>query len=274
MTTNSHTDSPIRTVTLTLDQGAVDVTVEIHGHGRPFLVLHGGAGPFSVAPFARLLAEQRQAQVIVPTHPGFGGTPRPDWLTDPAGLAQVYSRLLDELGADGVTVVGSSIGGWIAAELALVGNDRISGIVLVNAVGIAVPEHPVTDVFPLSPAELSRLSFHDPAKFGIDPASMSDAQRAGMAANRATLAVYGGYPAEMVDPGLRERLAKATLPTLVLWGESDQVAVPEYGRAFAAAFPNARFRLLHGAGHLPQIETPDQVLPAVWDFAGSAESIA
>lgn len=270
MTVDSHTS--VRTHTLTFDQGKVDVTLDTHGRGRPFLILHGGAGPLSVAPFARLLAEQREARVLIPTHPGFGGTPRPDWLSNPAGLAQLYSRLLDELGVDSVTVVGSSIGGWIAAELALVGNDRITGLVLVNAVGIAVPEHPVADVFPLSPAELSRLSFHDPAKFGIDAAAMSDAQRAGMAANRATLAVYGGYPAEMVDSGLRERLAKVALPTLVLWGESDQIADPDYGRAFAAAIPDARFQLLTGAGHLPQIETPDQVLAAVWDFTSGGAS--
>ncbi|GAA2143418.1 hypothetical protein GCM10009760_29770 [Kitasatospora kazusensis] len=249
--------------TLALD--GVELDFEDHGQGRLVLLLHGGGGPQTVAPFVRLLAGQRPARVIAPVHPGFGGTGRPDGLTSPAGLARLYARLLEELDLTGVTVVGNSLGGWVAAELALLGSDRISGVVLVNAVGIVVPGHPVADVFALSPQELSRLSFHDPAKFRIDPGALTEAQRAGAAANRAALAVYGG-PASAGDPTLRGRLAGVGLPTLVLWGESDQVVDQDYGRAYAAAVPNARFQLLRGTGHVPQIETPGQLLPAVWDF--------
>jgi pimeloyl-ACP methyl ester carboxylesterase len=114
----------------------------------------------------------------------------------------------------------------------------------------------------LSPDELSKLSCHDPAKFGIDPATLTDAQRAGFAANLAALRVYGGEQS-MADPTLRGRLASIGVPVLVLWGESDQVIDPDYGRAYAAAIPGARFQLLPGAGHLPQIETPDQLLAAI-----------
>ncbi|MCQ4079409.1 alpha/beta fold hydrolase [Streptomyces sp. RB6PN25] len=102
-------------------------------------------------------------------------------------------------------------------------------------------------------------------KFAIDPAALPGAARAVMAANRAALAVYQG-PHSTGDPSLRERLAKVTRPTLVVWGESDQVVDADYGRAFAAAIPEAGFQLLHDTGHLPQIETPDQLLAVVWDF--------
>ena len=81
-----------------------------------------------------------------------------------------------------------------------------------------------------------------------------------MAGNRAALAVYGGA---MADPTLRERLASILVPALVLWGESDRIADPDYGRAFAAAIPGGRFRLLHGTGHVPQIETPQLLLAAI-----------
>src|ERR1700733_15440136 len=94
------------------DLGPVPVTVTERGEGRPFLVLHGGAGPQSVDGFADLLAAAEPARVIVPTHPGFGGTPRPAGLDTMRSLAQVYVGLLDELGLTGVTVVGNSIGGW------------------------------------------------------------------------------------------------------------------------------------------------------------------
>ncbi|WP_316762071.1 alpha/beta fold hydrolase [Streptomyces herbicida] len=255
------------THTLTLDQGPLDVTVDLHGRkGHPFLLLHGGGGPQAVAPFAGLLAEQRPARVFTPVHPGFDGTDRPDWLTDVTTLAQIYARLLDALDLRDVAVVGNSIGGWIAAELAALGSDRISSVTLVNAVGIDVPGHPIADAFSLTPVELSRLSFHDPSKFRFDPSTLSEAQRAVMAANRATLRVYSGVNA-MADPTLPDRLAKIAHPTLVVWGASDQVVDADYGRAYAQAVPDAEFRLLQGTGHMPQTETPEEFLPVVWDFA-------
>jgi pimeloyl-ACP methyl ester carboxylesterase len=256
------------TLDLTLTgPGPVGVTVDDLGEGRPFLLLHGGGGPQTVAGFAELLATKEPARVITPTHPGFGGTPRPEGLAGMAGLAALYRELLDRLGLDGVTVIGNSIGGWIAAELALLGSPRITGTVLVDAVGIEVGGHPVTDIFPLSLDELARLSYHDPAAFRIDPAAMTEAQRAGMAANRAALQVYGG--ARMTDPSLRGRLAAIAMPTLVIWGDADRIVDPGYGRAYAAAVPGARFELLTETGHLPQLESPEQLLRAVWDFAGA-----
>jgi pimeloyl-ACP methyl ester carboxylesterase len=240
-----------------------DLTVDDRGTGRPFLLLHGGGGPQTVAQFAGLLCEK--ARVLTPVHPGFGGTARPDELTDIPALARTYAHLLDVLGLTDVTVVGNSIGGWIAAELALLGSDRVSGVVLVNAVGIEVPGHPIADTFSLTPAELARLSFHDPAKSPALAAAPSEAQLAVMATNRAALELYSG-PHAMADPTLRERLAKVTHPTLVAWGESDRIVDADYGRAYAAAIPKARFDLIPHAGHLPQLEAPEQLLAAIAEF--------
>src|SRR5690242_16259248 len=247
--------------------GSVPVTIDDRGEGRPVLLLHGGGGPQTVAGFAEVLATTGPARVITPTHPGFGGTPRPDRLASMAGLAMLYGELLDRLGLHDVTVIGNSIGGWIAAELALLGSARISGVVLVDAVGIEVDGHPVTDIFPLSMDELARLSYYNPAAFRIDPAAMTEDQRAAMAANRVALAVYGG--ARMADPRLRARLAAIACPTLVIWGEADRIVDPGYGRAYAAAIPGAQFELLPGTGHLPQLETPEQLMRAAWDFTGA-----
>jgi len=207
-------------------------------------------------------AGTRPARVIVPTHPGFGGTPRPEALVSIGGLARVYAALISKLGLDGVTVIGNSIGGWIAAELALVARARISSLVLVDAVGIEVPGHPVADVFPLSLDELSRLSYHDPLRFRVDTSKFTPEQKAMRAANIAALRLYGGS----MDPSLRARLSTIAVPTLVLWGESDRVADVEYGRAYAQAIAGARFRLLDGTGHVPQIETPELLAEAIWPF--------
>ncbi len=252
------------TITLSTDN-QIDITVDEYGTGHPFLLLHGGAGSQSVTGLAQQLATSDHAHTYVPTHPGFGGTTRPDWLNSVRILAETYVALIEQLDLRDVTVIGSSIGGWIAAEMALQGSSRIRSFILIDAAGITVEGQPVVDIFPLTMDELAKLSYHNPAAFRIDLAAMPDTQKRIMAANRQALAVYGGQPS-MTDPTLRKRLGAITTPPLVLWGDSDGIVPPDYGRAYAAAIPTATFQLLSNAGHLPQIETPDQVLTAIRNF--------
>jgi pimeloyl-ACP methyl ester carboxylesterase len=236
----------------------ISVSFRELGSGRPVLLLHGGAGPSSVAGFTDLLGATNR--VIAPTHPGFDGTPRPESLTTPNQLAALYISLLDALELENVVVAGTSIGGWIASEIALLGSPRVGQLVLIDAVGITVDGHPVANVFELTLPELMKLSFHDPAPLRIDPSTLTDERKAALAANRATLGVYGGAS---TDDTLRGRLASITVPTLVVWGESDRVSDPVYGRAFADAIPRAKFQLLPATGHVPQIETPAALLAAL-----------
>jgi pimeloyl-ACP methyl ester carboxylesterase len=233
------------------------------GTGPNVLLLHGGGGPQTVAGFAELLAADHH--VVTPTHPGFGGTPRSDGLTTVAGLAGVYAALLEELDLDEVTVVGNSIGGWIAAELALLGSDRVKEVVLVDAVGIEVEGHPVVNFFALDFPTIAKLSYFDPEKFRIDPATLPPAAQEVLAGNRATLAVYAS---EMTDPTLRDRLAGIKVPAHVIWGDCDRIVDPEYGRAFAEAIPGATFEVLKDTGHLPQLESPDLLASAVRRVTG------
>ena len=153
------------THTVTLDGiGPVPVTVTERGAGRPFLLLHGGAGPQSVDGFAALLASSWPARVLTPLHPGFGGTPRPDGLTTIRGLGRLYVQLIEDLGLTGVTVVGNSIGGWIAAEIALLDSPRISHVVLVDAAGLRLDAYPVPDFFSLSLDRASSGSAWTPSR--------------------------------------------------------------------------------------------------------------
>jgi pimeloyl-ACP methyl ester carboxylesterase len=245
--------------------GPVEVSVAEYGSGQPFLLLHGGAGPTSVTGFAERFAAAHQVHVLVPTHPGFGGTARPEALDSIAGLAALYQGLLDQLSMTDVTVIGNSIGGWITAQIALLRSPRVSGIVLIDAVGIEVPGHPVADFFSLTLDQVFTLSFHNPAPFRIDPSTLPPAAQAVAAGNRAAIATYAG--ASMSDPALAARLGTLEIPTLVLWGESDGIVDLDYGRAYADAIPMARFQVLPAAGHSPQLETPDQVIRAIWDSA-------
>jgi pimeloyl-ACP methyl ester carboxylesterase len=244
----------------------VPLTVTDEGDGAPVLLLHGGAGPDSVAGLASSLAAHYQVRALTPVHPGFSQTERPAHLASAADLAGLYGRLLDHLGLTDVTVIGSSVGGWIAAELALAAPARAARLILLDAVGLDSAEHPATDFFSLTPAQVAELSWADPAGHVIDPAALSQAQQLVMAGNRAALLAYGGQ--SMADPSLAARLSGVAAAALVVWGEADRIVTPAYGKEYAAAIPGSVFRTIPGAGHLPQLETPQALLAVLTEFGG------
>src|SRR5947209_6343259 len=124
--------------------GGLTVRIDERGSGPPMLVLHGGGGPQTVAGLASALS--RHALVLTPTHPGFAGEPRPEWFDSIDDLALTYLELLERLELRDVMVIGSSLGGWIASEMAVRDSTRLSSIVLVDAIGIQVEGHPIADV--------------------------------------------------------------------------------------------------------------------------------
>jgi pimeloyl-ACP methyl ester carboxylesterase len=234
------------------------------GTGRPVLVLHGGGGPFTTAVLAQHLAES--THVFAPTHPGFMGTPRPNDIDSVRALADLYSEYLIEKDLTDVIVVGSSVGGWLAAELALgSAADRIAGVVLINAVGVEVEGHPVRSLAGLTPPEIAQFSFHDPSNLRLPPPSPEGLAIA--QGNAATLAALSGPTG--VDATLLARVAGIHAPTLVIWGVSDRVADLDYGKAFAAAIPDATFTEIPDAGHLPFLENAPAVFEALDPFVAS-----
>jgi pimeloyl-ACP methyl ester carboxylesterase len=257
--------------TLKLGDG-LEITIEERGDaarsaGAGVLLLHSGAGPRSVAGLAAGLSEH--GYVVTPVHPGFDGTPRVPWLDSVADLADAYLDLLAELGLTEVMVIGNSVGGWIAAEMALRDiHGTVRSLVLLNANGIRPDEAgQVTDIRGMEPAAIGRLSFFNPA-LRPDPASMSQEQRAAMAANQRALVAYAGQDF-MFAPKLRRRLHRVTAPVLVAWGQQDGIVSAAYGRSYAAAFVNGHYTPIAEAGHFPQVEQPDAVLAAISDFAGN-----
>ncbi|MBO1755046.1 alpha/beta fold hydrolase [Allobranchiibius sp. CTAmp26] len=255
---------PARSTTTTLrDRGDVQVAVDDIDRTRPFLLLHGGGGPMTMTGFAHLLAERTHARVLLPTHPGFAGTARSESLASTRDLALAYVELIEERDLADLTLIGNSFGGWLAAEIALLHSPRVSGVVIVDGVGLQVTGHPPTDVRGLTPDALAALSFHDPAK---SPAARA-AGSAGPSPDVQALVAYAG--ATMTDPTLESRLADIDLPVHVLWGESDGIVDVDYGKAYAAAIPGSTFTLLPRTGHLPQVETPEELLDAILDLGRS-----
>lgn len=238
------------------------LVIDDTGRGRPILVLHGGGGPDTVKPITAHLATSRR--VLTPTLPGWNGAPRPESMTTVGDYAQAYLDHLADLGLGDVVAIGSSLGGWIAAEMAT--RDRtgvLGGVVIVDGAGIVVEGEPITDFFSLTPREVAEHAWHDPDRYFIDPSTVPPERAAIQQANMQTMALVAH---SMHNPELRGRLGAVTIPALVIWGESDRIFTPGYGRAYADSFARGRFALVTAAGHLPQIEQPVATLALVDEF--------
>jgi len=245
--------------------GEVPVTYTDQGEGHPFLLLHGGAGSQSVRAFADLLATTRHARVISPTNPGFDGTPRPAELATIKDLAATHLALLDALDLRDVTIIGNSIGGWTAAEMALAASPRVSSVILVDAVGLTDDVGPMRDFFGLAWHEVEDYSYNEPDRFRTDLDALPAAAKQNMAGNRATMLAVAGRA--MGDPTLLARLPRITTPVLVVWGAADGIVPLSHGRAYRDAIPGAELDIIDTAGHLPQLETPERLVHDVWQFA-------
>ena len=245
------------TVADRLTARGIDLEVLRRGAGRPLLWLHGFHALDPEAPVVERLAAH--AEVIAPSHPGFGRSPRPDDVDAVYDLVHLYLEVLDGLGRDDVTLVGHSFGGWLAAEIAATSPRRLHRLVLVDALGIKVSDREtpdILDVFNTHPREVRRRAWHDPDRFAPDFDAMTDDALVIYHREWESLSLYGWRP-YMYNPRLRRWLHRIAVPTLVVWGEADGIVTPAYGRAYAAEIPGARFETIAGAGHSPHVEQPE-----------------
>ena len=237
------------------------------GQGRPLLFLHPGIGLDPQAAVLDRLAER--ARLIAPTHPGFGASEQPPSFDSIDDLVYFYLDLLDELDLRDVTLVGVSLGGWIAAEMAVRSTQRIGRLVLANPVGIKVggrDSRDIADIFAIPEADFNTLAYADPAIAARDYKAMPDSAVRAVARNREATARYAWSP-YMHNPKLKGRLHRIRIPTLLLWGTEDRILSESYGRAYCAAIPGARFELVARAGHFPHIEQPDEFARKTLAFA-------
>jgi pimeloyl-ACP methyl ester carboxylesterase len=247
----------------------VELDVFERGQGAPILYLHGGGGIGLDLPFLELLAKERR--VIAPSHPGFGKSSLPDWLDSIDDIAHIYLELMDRLGLARTDLVGFSIGGWIAADIATKVPERLNRLVLIGPVGVktGTPDKlDIPDVFAMPREKLDRLRFHDPAKNPVDLANMSDEELHTVARNNETLALLTWEP-YMHNPKLNHRLHRVNVPTLFLRGAKDGIVSVEYLERYAALVPGAATETIAEAGHLPQVEQRDTTAGRILQFLKS-----
>lgn len=234
----------------------IELEVVRRGAGHPLVLLHGFQQIDPSARFFDLLS--RRMEVIAPSHPGFGNSPRPKDFESVYDVVNLYAALLDALPYDKVALMGLSFGGWLAAELAVRSCHNIDRLILVDPVGIKVSDREtpdITDVFNTHPEEVKRRTWCDPAN-APDFNAMSDEALITRHRNWESLSLYAWHP-YMHNPRLAYWLPRISVPTQVIWGASDEIVRPRYGAAFAGLIPGAAFVVIDQAGHQPEIEKPD-----------------
>lgn len=248
--------------------GGVELEVNIRGAGKPMLLLSGEEQLENEHAFVDELAQR--FQVIMPSAPGFGNSPRPDWLTNTDDISYVYLDLLESLGLKGVTVAGFGHGGWIAAEMAVKDDSLIDRMVLTSAYGVKIGgpfDVDIQDIWIAHPSKVLAMKWHDPEKGKRDYSAMSDEQLTIVARNTETFARYCWEP-YMHNPKLRHRLHRIRVPTLFIWGEHDGMTSAAYGKAYAGLVPGARFETIAQAGHYPHLEQSEAFMKVFNAFTG------
>jgi pimeloyl-ACP methyl ester carboxylesterase len=242
------------------------VRVRVHraGEGPVVLFLHGAGGVPQWLPFFDKLAERHQ--VLVPEHPGFGGSDNPSWIRSIGDLAMFYLDLVEEAGLDGIHLVGNSFGGWLAAEILVRDRARFKSLVQLAPAGIRVKGVPAGDNFIWGPEEAVRNLYHDQAFADrILALAPSEEQLDMMLHNRFTVAKFGWQP-RWYDPDLEKWLHRVKLPALVVWGDDDRIMPPAYAALWRERLPDARLLMVEDCGHLPHVEHAALVAREVLQF--------
>jgi len=260
--------------TETIPIAGVAMQVARAGGGPPLLVLHHDIGTLERLPFYDTLATR--FTVVVPSHLGYDGSQRPDWMRNVRDLAAAHQWLLSELAVtrdpQTVSVVGLGFGGWIAAEMATQAPRAFRKLVLVGAMGLKPDRGVIADQALLSYIDYVRLGFADQRAFdrlfGADPTT---AQLEKWDLNREMTFRIAWKP-YMYNPTLPHLLGGVPTPTLVVWGRDDRVVPLECGERFAKALPRARLEVVEGAGHFVEMEKPHELAQLVTDFVSQGES--
>ena len=228
------------------------------GTGAPLLFLHGANGAPVVMPFMEKLAQR--FDVLVPEHPGYGKSDEPEWLENIHDLAYFYLDFLKALSLSNVTLVGTSMGGWIAMEMAVRDTSRIKSLVLVSPAGVTAPGLRAADIFLMAPEEAVRNLFVDRKLAEARLAQPEDIDIS--LKNRHTTARLAWEP-RLHDPFLPKWLHRIDVPVKLVWGREDRILPVGLAEVLAQRIPGAQVHILENCGHLPHAEKPDEFVDIV-----------
>jgi len=239
------------------------------GSGATLVFLHGAGGLLDDNPFLDQLA--RSHHVFAPEWPGFGESTGEELLEDMLDFTLHGWDLVEALGLRQPHLIGHSMGGMIAAEMACVAPHDVGKLVLVSSAGLWMDEHPIPDIFAMLPYQIAEVLFHDPQRGqalltgGADLSDM-EALKDFYISSQRRLAMAGKILFPIPNRRLAKRLYRVTADTLVLWGASDRLMVPAYATRWKALIPSARVEVIEKAGHMLPYEQPEAFVRAVSRF--------
>ena len=233
------------------------------GSGRPVLVLHHDIGTPDRLPFYDDLA--RHFDVLVPHHPGYGKSERPQWLRNVRDVAVIYQRLLSDLGVERASLIGLGFGGWIAAEMATMAPREFHRLVLVGAMGLKPADGDIFDQAIVSYLDYARAGFHDQGAFARVYGDVSTDQLVEWDLCR-EMSFRIAWKPYMYNASLPHLLGGVKAPALVVWGDDDQIVPKSAGEVYAKSLPNARFETIPSSGHCVDMEQPDALARLVTSF--------
>jgi pimeloyl-ACP methyl ester carboxylesterase len=251
----------------TISVGGIRVHTWVGGQGDPLLVLHGAGGNRGWTRWLDQVSER--FTVWAPTHPGFGRSDDADWMEGIDDLARFHLWFIEAAKLGRPHLLGHSIGGWTAAEMAAMSPASFDRLILVAPVGLKPEVGEILDVFYYSPAQLLTMTVYDAKTvpewqelYGRppSPAEIEIATRNREMAARLTWKPY------MHNLRLARFLPRVANPTLIIWGREDRVVPVECGEQYRRSLPNATLTVLERCGHLPPIEQPDAFARLVLDF--------
>lgn len=237
-----------------------------NGTGPPLVYLHSAGGEGTNAALEDLAADH---DVFVPMFPGFSASEGIEQIDDIEDAAFHLLDVLDALELARPHVVGLSLGGWMAAELATRSPERVNRLVLCSAVGLFVEGAPIEQIFGRSPAELAELLYADLSRpmaqmmLAVSD-QVSDVMRLAEVPMGLLLPLWQsmaatariGWNPYLHNPKLPRRLRRVTAPTLVVAGSADRLLPPAHAEAYVSGIPGARLEIIEGAGHLVPVEQP------------------
>jgi len=233
------------------------------GGGRPVLVLHHDIGTPDRLPFYDELAGR--FDVLVPHHPGYGKSERPQWLRNVRDVAVMYQWLLSDLGVERASLVGLGFGGWIAAEMAAMAPRDLHRLVLVGAMGLKPPEGDIFDQAIVSYLDYARAGFHDQEAFTRIYGEVSTDQLVEWDLCR-EMSFRIAWKPYMYNQSLPNLLGGVRAPALVVWGDDDKIVPRSAGQHYARLLPDARFEVVRSSGHCVEMEQPDPLTRLVRAF--------
>jgi pimeloyl-ACP methyl ester carboxylesterase len=233
------------------------------GSGPTVLVLHHDIGTLDRLPFYDALAEK--FDVVIPHHPGWGKSERPQWMRHPRDIAAIYAWLLADLEARGVSLVGLGFGGWIAAEMASLAPENYKRLVLVGAMGIKPPEGDIADQAIVSYINYPRSGFHEEAAFTAVYGDVSTDQLEAWDIAR-EMSFRTAWKPYMYSQTLPHLLGGVRTPALVIWGDDDQIVPISAAHAYGRALRDATLTTIPNCGHFAEMEKPDAVAKLTTDF--------